>query len=97
MTTTISVTEETNKTFRKLSSMAKIPLIDLMDEIAKEIEKLLTDGIDENATRINFMADFDVKNCMVHLRASPLYTSLTQLPFEIQQQIKKSEEEREKA
>jgi hypothetical protein len=81
MTTTVSVNEETSKILRFLSQKTKIDLIDIMDEISKQIKIMLEDGI-EDTPRINFMVDADLKNSMVHLRFSPLYMGLDNLTLE---------------
>ena len=90
MTTSISVNEETSKIFRVLSQKTKIDLIDIMDEIAKQIKIMMIDGIDEKANRLNFMVDADLKNSIVHLRFSPLYFGLSNLTHEQQSEVKRA-------
>ena len=81
MTTTISVNEETSRIFRLLSQRTKIDLIDIMDELGKQIKIMLEDGIEESS-RISFMARADLATSQVKLYFAPILTSLSQLPPE---------------
>ena len=69
--TTMGVFQDTLSTFRELSEKTKIPLLQLMDEIAKEIKTMLSDGLPENS-RMNFMASHSLKNSAVILYFSTM-------------------------
>lgn len=64
--TSIYVTPDTLSVFSELSEKTKIPLAQIMEELAKEIAVILHDGIPDEANRINYMAKaFLDKSCVV--------------------------------
>jgi hypothetical protein len=77
--TTICLNSEDADVFRKLSAKTKINLIDLMHELAREINVMLSDGLEES-DRISFMARADLAHSMVLLYFAPILTQFCQLP-----------------
>jgi len=65
--------------FRKLSQKTKISIIDLFHELAREIDTMLSDGLQES-DRISFMPKCDLAHSMVLLYFAPIITSFNQLP-----------------
>jgi hypothetical protein len=86
--TTLSLRTEDADVFRKLSAKSHIDLIYLMHEIAKEIDTMLEDGIEES-DRISFMASADLATSQVKLYFAPIFTQLNQLPKPIQDYYRK--------
>jgi len=80
--TTITIGEEDALVFRILKAKTGYDLDEIFHMLAEQVKIMLEDGIDEKATRINFMIDADLKNSMVHLRFSPLYFGLGNLTKE---------------
>ena len=64
--TSIGVSQDTLSIFRELSEKTKIPLFQIMEELAKEIAVILRDGLPDETTRVNFMSKaFLDKSCVV--------------------------------
>lgn len=89
--TTICLETADAEVFRKLSMKTKISIIDLMHEIAKEINVMLEDGLQESS-RISFMPKCDLAHSMVLLYFAPIITSFGQLPPNAQEYYKKLRE-----
>jgi dimeric dUTPase (all-alpha-NTP-PPase superfamily) len=71
--TSIGVSQDTLSIFRELSEKTKIPLFQIMEELAKEIAVILRDGLPDETTRVNYMAKaFLDKSCVV-LQFSSLF------------------------
>jgi hypothetical protein len=88
--TTISVSEEDGYIFRLLKARTGYTLDEIFHMLATEIKTILTEGIDEKASRVNFMIDADLKNSMVHLRFSSLYMGLDNLNAEQRRDVLKA-------
>ena len=80
--TTITISEDDALIYRILKAKTGYDLDEIFHMLATEIKSIMEDGLDEKATRINFMIDADLKNSMVHLRFSPLYMGLGNLTKE---------------
>lgn len=62
----MAVSQDTLSIFRELSEKTKIPLFQIMEELAKEISIILHDGLPDETTRVNYMAKgFLEKSCVV--------------------------------
>lgn len=64
--TSIYVTPDTLGVFSELSEKTKIPLAQILSELAKEISIILHDGLPDETNRVNYMAKaFLDKSCVV--------------------------------
>jgi len=64
--TSMAVSPDTLSVFRELSEKTKIPLFQIMEELAKEISVILHSGLPDETTRVNYMAKaFLDKSCVV--------------------------------
>ena len=64
--TSMAVSPDTLSVFRELSEKTKIPLFQIMEELAQQISIILTDGLPDETTRVNYMAKaFLDKSCVV--------------------------------
>jgi len=64
--TSIYVTPDTLGVFSELSEKTKIPLAQIMEELAKEIAVIMRDGLADETSRINYMPKaFLDKSCVV--------------------------------
>lgn len=64
--TSIAVHPDTLSVFSELSEKTKIPLAQIMEELAKEISIILHDGLPDESNRVNYMAKaFLDKSCVL--------------------------------
>jgi dimeric dUTPase (all-alpha-NTP-PPase superfamily) len=74
--TSMAVSPDTLSVFRELSEKTKIPLFQIMEELASQISIILTDGLPDETTRVNYMAKaFLDKSCVV-LQFSSLFLGI---------------------
>lgn len=89
MDTTITMKEETARVFRLLAAKSRMDVQDVLDDIAKSIETMLNDGLEETA-RVIFMSHCDLANSQVTIRFAPCFVGgIDQMPKEIRAKLKK--------